>query len=62
MINRVDIYLFIGQLRIPVVVIVIEIRAPVMHGEKLDKAYLTVPLAVFCKMRKHHRQFQQLVQ
>lgn len=62
MIDRVDIYFFIGQLRIPVVIIVVEIRAPVMHGEKLDKADLAIPLAVFCKMRQHHRQFQQLIQ
>ena len=61
-ISSVDINLFVGQLHIPVVMVVVEIGYPKNHGEKLDKNYVAVALAVFCKMRQHHRQFQELVQ
>lgn len=46
--------LFEGQLHIAVIVIVVKIIAPIMHGKKIGKAYFIVALLMLGKMLKQH--------
>ncbi len=54
--------LFEGQLHIPVVIIIVHIIAPIVHGQEINKAYAGVTLLMLGVMLKQNRQFEQLVQ
>lgn len=47
-----------GELAIAIIVVVIEVFAPIVPGEELHDADAAVSLFVFHKMRDQHWQFQ----
>ena len=49
------------QLPVPVIIIVVFIRTPVMHREKIDQADTFIDLTVFLKMLNKYRNLAQLV-
>ncbi len=61
-INGLDVHFFVGQLHVPVIIIVVEVGTPVMHGQELYKAYPVVQLVMLHVMTYQGWYFQQLVQ
>ena len=51
-----------GQLHIAVLVIVVDVLPPIMHGQEIKHADAIVALPVFEVMVNQHRQFEQLAQ
>lgn len=62
MVHRLQVHLFIRQLHIAVVVLVIQVRTTVMHGQELKETYAFVQLMVFHIVAYQGRQLQELVQ
>lgn len=53
--------LFKRELHITIIIIVVHIIAPIMHGQEINKAYASVTLFMLGVMLKQNRQFEQLV-
>ncbi|GEM_PF-1330806 len=54
------IHFFKRQLHIAIVVSIVNIVTPIMHGQKIDKAKATVISLVFFEMLKQNGHFEQL--
>ncbi len=54
------IHFFKRQLHIAIVVRIVNIVTPIMHGQKIDKAEVPIIVLVFFKVLKQNRQFEQL--
>ncbi len=56
------IYLFERQLHIAVIVIIVHVVAPVMHGKEAPKTDLAVDALMFGKVFEKYRQLEELMQ
>jgi hypothetical protein len=50
------------QLHIPVLIIIIDILPPIMHGKKFEHTYAIIPAPMFHVMGYQHWEFEQLAQ
>lgn len=62
MMEQVDVYCFIRQLHVPVVVVISIIRQQVMNTKEVGDAELVIALLVFFVMYYQHRYLQQLIE
>lgn len=60
--NGFDVDTFKRKLIVPVIVVVIQISPPIMHGKKLSEPHLAVQLLMFLVMLNEHRKLCQLSQ
>lgn len=57
-----QVYRFIGQLHIPVVVPVVIVLAPVVHAQEVHHTQLTVSLVMLLVMKHQRWYFEQLIE
>ena len=60
--QRMEVYRFIGQLHVPVVIPVIIVLAPVMHAQEVHHTQMTVSFMMLLVMEHQRRHFQQLIE
>ncbi len=58
--ENIDIIFFEGKLHVLLIIIIVEILSPIVHGEVFQHAYLRVERPVFLKMLEQFGQFDQL--
>lgn len=54
------IHFFKRQLHIAIIIRIVNIVAPIMHGQKIDKAEISIIVLMFFKVLEQNRQFEQL--
>lgn len=60
--NRFNVDTFKRELIVPVIVVVVQVGPPVMHGKKLGEPNFAVQLLMFPVMLNEHRKLCQLSQ
>ena len=61
MLALVGVYLFKGQLIIPVCVVIVNVFSPIVNGKEGDEINVLVSVLVFQEMSEQHGKFGQLV-
>ena len=59
--HRIVVELFERQLVVAFCVVIIDVRAPVMHGKEVEQPHLAIALMVFLVVLHQNRHLQQLI-
>ncbi len=62
MIDRLEVDPFIRQLHVAVIILVVQVSAPIVHGKKLYKPNTLIQLVMLHEMSHQYRNLQKLVQ